>query len=284
MLLKNLGGKMSLLEAIFLGFIQGVGEFLPISSSGHLAIAEELLGAKDIPLLFDILLHVATFCAVIIVFKKRIGELFCVLGRFLSKKSLDSDKNDQKLIVSLITATFFTGIIGLLLKDVTKNASPFFISCCLVVSGFLLVISSFINKKRSLEQPSKQNSQPGFAQGIIVGIAQGIGVIPGISRSGITISASLIAGVDRKSAGEYSFLLSIFAILGAFILELKSADNLLDSISILPLAAGMFTAFAVGFVSLKFFLGLINRGKLAWFAWYLIPAGISLAFYFAKLR
>ncbi|HPX48664.1 MAG TPA: undecaprenyl-diphosphate phosphatase, partial [Treponemataceae bacterium] len=110
-----------------------------------------------------------------------------------------------------------------------------------------------------------------------------IGVLPGISRSGITIAASLISGLERKAAGEYSFLLSVFAITGAFILELKDADTLVSAVSPASLIAGMATAFLVGFLSLKFLLGLINRGKLGWFAFYLVPAGVSLAIYFATV-
>lgn len=265
---------MNILEAIFLGAIQGIAEFLPISSSGHLALAEHFLDLGATPLLFDILLHVATLASVCIVFRKRIAELFCVLVRWIARKSRDTDKGDLSIILALVVATGCTGIIGFAIKDYVENLSPFWISCCLVVTGVILFVSGRY-------QPKKAVAVPGLVQGIIIGCAQGIGVTPGISRSGSTIAASLLSGVDRKAAGEFSFLLSIPAIVAAFILELKDADTLTGTVSALPLAAGMITAFAVGYFSLRFLLGLINRGKLAWFAFYLVPAGTALAIYFA---
>jgi undecaprenyl-diphosphatase len=265
---------MTIIQAMLLGAVQGVAEFLPISSSGHLAIAEELLGLAEVPLLFDILLHVATLASVCIVFRARIAELFGVLWRVITRSSPDSDRNDRTIIVALIVATAMTGIVGLAIKDFVESFSPFMISICLAVTGVLLFASGRY-------EPKTTRAFPGAAQGFVIGIAQGIGVTPGISRSGATISASLLTGVNRKAAGEFSFLLSIPAILAAFILELKDADTLSGAVSAAPLAVGMITAFAVGYVSLKFLLGLINRGRLGWFALYLVPAGIALAIHFA---
>lgn len=267
---------MNVFQAVLLGAIQGVAEFLPVSSSGHLAIAEELFRMTTVPLLFDILLHVATLAAVCIIFRKRIAGLFCVIGRFIIRKPLDGDTPDQKLIIALIAGTAMTGIIGFVIKDFAETLTPFYISCCLVITGIFLFVSSRYKAKNPVESPSP-------VQGLIVGIAQGIGVLPGISRSGITISASLFSGVDRKAAGEFSFLLSIPAILAAFIFELKNADALSTSVALVPLIAGMLSAFTVGYFSLKFLLSLINKGKLGWFALYLVPAGISLAVYFAAV-
>lgn len=264
---------MTLFQAILLGAIQGIAEFLPISSSGHLALAAVFFGQQAVPLLFGILLHLATLVSVCIIFRKRIAELCCVLFRFVIRKPLEGDINDQKTIVALILATAMTGVIGFAIKDYAETLSPFYISCCLVITGILLFVSSRYHAKKTVQTPS-------LFQGLVIGIAQGIGVLPGISRSGITISSALFSGIDRKAAGEFSFLLSIPAILAAFILEIKDADTLLNTISIVPLIAGMVSAFAVGYISLKFLLGLINRGKLGYFAFYLVPVGISLAIYF----
>jgi undecaprenyl-diphosphatase len=265
---------MTVLQAIFLGAIQGLAEFLPISSSGHLALAEHFLELGEVPLLFDILLHVATLAAVCITFRKRIAELFCAFGRWVVRKPLESDRNDQSIIVAFVAATVMTAIIGFAIKDYVEAISPFWISICLSITGVLLFVSGRY-------EPKKTTEVPGLAQGIVIGIAQGIGVTPGISRSGSTIAASLLSGVNRKAAGEFSFLLSIPAILAAFILELKDADTLSGTVSAVSLAVGMLTAFTVGYVSLKFLLGLINRGRLGWFAFYLVPAGIALAIHFA---
>lgn len=265
---------MTVLQSIVLGAIQGVAEFLPISSSGHLAITSHFMNLSEVPLLFDILLHVSSLLAVVLVFRTRIWELFCVLGRFLIRKPRIEDARDQKMILSLILATVVTGVIGFTIKDVVKTIAPFYIACGFVVTGFVLFFSGrYVS--------SKPPKEPGILQGLIIGVAQGIGVIPGISRSGSTISASLFCGVDRKTAGEFSFLLSIPAILAAFIFELKDADTLLGTVSPFSLLAGMITAFVVGYLSLKFLLSLIKKGRLGLFAFYLIPAGIFFAVYFA---
>lgn len=265
---------MTIIQSILLGAIQGFAEFLPISSSGHLAIASYFLGQDAVPLLFDVMLHLATLAAVLLVYRARIVDLLLVCFRVVTRRSGEEDRADRGLILAIIVATAITGVIGFALKDVVEGLSPFWISCCLVVTGILLLVSS-------RWQPKKQVASPGIAQGVIVGIAQGIGVAPGISRSGITISASLMSGVERKASGEFSFLLSIPAILAAFILEFKDADTLTGTVHPVPLALGMLTAFAVGYFALKFLIGLINRGKLGWFALYLIPVGTALAAYFA---
>ncbi len=264
---------MTILQAIILGAIQGLAEFLPISSSGHLRIAEHFFTTGSVPILFDILLHLATLAAVCAVFAKRIAELFCVLGRFIVRKSKPEDSSDLKMILAIIIATGITGVIGILLKDWIKGIDIRVIPACFVITGVALILSEKVH-------PQAQTKELGIVSAIVIGFAQGIGVIPGISRSGSTISAGLFSGLDRKTAGEFSFLLSIPAILAAFILELKSADKLSTSISPIALIAGMITAFLVGYFSLKFLLNLIRKGKLAYFAFYLIPVGIAFFTYF----
>ncbi|PIE97731.1 MAG: undecaprenyl-diphosphatase UppP [Treponema sp.] len=264
---------MTILEAILLGFLQGVAEFLPISSSGHLAFVEAFLGRQDVPILFDILLHVATLAAVITVYARKIGQLFCVLWRFIIQKKRPEDAGDLKFILAIIVATVFTGAIGFLLKDIVRNLHLSIVSCLFIVTGLVLILSE---KTKS----DKNDPEPNLKQASIIGIAQGLGVFPGISRSGSTIAAAILCGVDRKKAGEFSFILSIPAILAALMLELSSADNLLSSVGILPVIAGFITAFIVGLFSLKFLLRLINKGKLKYFAFYLIPLGAGLFVYF----
>ncbi len=265
---------MNVLEAILLGAIQGIAEFLPISSSGHLAIAQALMDLREIPLLFDILLHLATLAAVCAVFRARIAALFLAFARWVSRRSTEADRGELSTIVALLVATAITAVIGFLVKDAVESLSPFWISLCLVATGIMLLVSGKFAPKKTI-------ASPGVLQGVVIGVAQGVGVVPGISRSGSTISAALLCGLDRKAAGDFSFLLSIPTILGAFILELKDADTLTGAVSIAPLVAGMLTAFVVGYVSLKILLGLINRGKLGWFAVYLVPAGLALAIHFA---
>ena len=260
---------MSIFQAIILGAVQGLAEFLPISSSGHLAIVEYFFKQEDLPILFDILLHVATLAAVCTVFAKRIAGLFCVLGRFIIRKSKPEDKGDLMMIAAIIVATAVTGVIGLLLKDWVKAIDIRLIPLFFIITGLLLIASSKIKHNK----PAKNVT-------LLTAAITGIGVIPGISRSGSTISASLFAGLDREKAGEFSFLLSIPAILAAFILELKSADNLLAGVSPISLISGMISAFVVGYFSLRFLLKLIKNGKLMYFAFYLIPLGLGLSIYF----
>ena len=256
---------MTIIQAIFLGAVQGIAEFLPISSSGHLAVAEYFLGHTDIPIMFDIMLHIATLGAVCIVFYKQIGRLLTVLGRFIIRKNTQEDSADLKLIGALLISTAVTGVIGIVLKDIVQAKNMLFIAVCFVITGIVLLLSA-----------KKNVSVPSLLQAAIIGAAQGIGVLPGISRSGSTIAAALLTGVDREKAGEYSFLLSIPAILAAFIFELKSADTISGSIGAAALIAGMATAFIVGLFALTFLLTLIRKGKLGIFAYYLIPAGIAL--------
>lgn len=264
---------MNLLEAVFLGALQGLAEFLPVSSSGHLALAAAFMDLGEVPFLFDILLHVATLAAVCIFFRKKIVSLILVLARFLSRRPREGDEDGMRMIGALLAGTAVTALIGFAIKDVAKNLPPVVISVLLVFTGVLLLVSSRFKM-------SGRTGSPGVLQGLIVGAAQGLGVLPGISRSGSTIAASLLSGVDRRIAGEFSFLLSIPAILGAFILELKDADTLGNTVPAYVLTAGMLAAFVVGYLSLRFLISLINRGKLGWFATYLIPAGITLAIWF----
>ena len=258
---------MTIVQAILLGAIQGVAEFLPISSSGHLAIAEYFLGQTEVPIIFDILLHIATLGAVCIVFYRTIWRLLTVLGRFMIRKTIEDDKADLRLIAALLISTAVTGVLGIIMKDIVQAKNPVFIAVCFMITGIVLFISGRI-------KPKKTTPVPSILQAAIIGAAQGVGVLPGISRSGSTIAAALLTGLDRERAGEYSFLLSIPAIIAAFIFELKSADTMTGAVGVPALAAGMLTAFVVGLFALIFLLKLINKGKLGLFAYYLIPAGI----------
>lgn len=263
---------MTVFQSIFLGALQGLAEFLPISSSGHLALCKTLFGLSEVPLLFDIMLHVATLAAVIIFFRKEIGELFAVFFRWISRKSKEDDFVKQKMILAVIFGTITTGIIAILTKKFLPEMSIKYVCAGFIVTAFLLILSSLLSR-RQIEKEGVSNTVSPL-KGLLIGIAQGIGTLPGISRSGITISASLMSGVDRKTSGEFSFILSIPAIVGAFILEVKDLGNVTNSVGILPLILGCITSFIVGLISLKFLMKIINKGKLEYFAFYLIPVGI----------
>lgn len=281
---------MSVFQSIFLGILQGIAEFLPISSSGHLAVAQRLFALEDVPLLFDIFLHLATLGAVVLFFHKTIIRLFCVLGRWLTRKSREEDKSDLSMIVALLLGTFITGVIGIFFSDIVPTIPEKIICGGFIVTALILILSDFVDSKnqKKREALGTQNDEKVVAtdgsvagaqtvkpwQGLLIGFAQGLGVLPGISRSGSTIAGALLCGVDRKIAGEFSFLLSIPAILGAFILELKDFGSMSSSIGVGVVIAGCVAAFLSGFFALSVLMKIIKKGHLQWFALYLIPVGI----------
>ncbi len=262
---------MTFIQSILLGALQGFTEFLPVSSSGHLAVVESFMKLQEVPVLFDILLHLATLLVVIIVFRNRLIGI--VISLFKRNNIKNEDKANRKLFLMILVSTFFTGIIGLGLNNLEVEKYLFIIYFLFIITGFILIGSKFWGG-------SIDYSSLGLKQGVITGISQGLGVLPGISRSGITISAALLSGMSREKAGEYSFLISMPAILGAFILEFKDAEGLLDIVDPLIIGAGMISAFIVGLLSLKILLKLIKNGKLYLFSFYLIPLGIMGLLFF----
>lgn len=272
---------MSVVEGILLGLLQGVAEFLPISSSGHLALAQELFDLDDVPLLFDIMLHLATLGAVLLFFRRKIWTLLKVAGRWLARRSLPEDKADLRTIVALLLGTAVTGVFGIVLSDLVEDYSEKLICVGFFVTAGLLIFSDAVEerrRKRLLESGSDGlvTTRSGVSplQGLGIGLAQGVGVLPGISRSGSTIAGALLCGVDREQAGEFSFLLSIPAILGAFVLELDDLDAIGDSVGVAPVVAGCLAAFVAGIFALSVLMKIVRKGKLEWFALYLIPVGI----------
>jgi undecaprenyl-diphosphatase len=273
---------MDHLSMLILGAVQGAAEFLPISSSGHLALAKSLLkGDADIaafsaaPLLLDILLHAATLAAVLVFFRKQIKEairgglvLLQSIGRGTVKDTLASNDGAMTALCVII-ASFPTAVSGLLLKGAAEmiGASLMLLGASFFCCAGILFLSRF-------RQGGEKRLTP--LLGLIIGIAQGIAVLPGISRSGVTIAVALALGAGRKEAVSFSFLLSIPAILGAALLEIDSAQlALCDNIA--GLASGAVTAFAVGFGALYFLDKIVDKGRLWWFAPYVTAVGIFCA-------
>lgn len=277
---------MTIFQGIILGLLQGVAEFLPISSSGHLAVVQRLFDLQDIPLLFDVFLHLATLLAVIIFFWKKIWYLLCVFCRWITRRSKQEDSSAHSTIIAFLIGTGVTGVFGILLSDFISDISIKIICCGFIITAFLLLLSAWIEKKyfaNKTSQSSEQDSENIYVkpiQGLFIGLAQGFGVFPGISRSGSTIAGALLCGVNRKTAGEFSFLLSIPAILGAFLLEVKDIGQIGSSVGIAPIVAGCIAAFISGFVALFFLMKIICKGKLEWFSLYLIPLGILGVIFF----
>ncbi len=270
---------MSVIEGILLGVLQGVAEFLPISSSGHLALAQELFDLDDVPLLFDVMLHLATLGAVVLFFRKRIWTLLQVAVRWLCRRSLPEDAADLRTIAALLLGTAVTTVFAFTLSDIIEEYSETAVCIGFFITSGLLIFSDAVEerrRKRRLESGFGEAASCGVSplQGLGIGLAQGFGVLPGISRSGSTIAGALLCGVDREQAGEFSFLLSIPAILGAFLLELGDLDEIGEAVGLAPLLAGCLSAFVAGIFALAVLMRIVRRGKLEWFAVYLIPAGI----------
>ncbi|MDE5898285.1 MAG: undecaprenyl-diphosphate phosphatase [Treponemataceae bacterium] len=287
---------MTIVQGILLGILQGIAEFLPISSSGHLAVAQKLFGLEDVPLLFDVMLHLATLAAVVLYFRRTIGRLFAVLGRWIARRPApaESDGADflcgteergRRTIAAVILTTAATGAIGVFTSRLVP-ALPLKAVCGgFIVTAGLLVFSSVLERSRARKDaapagggdaaasaPSGKGISP--AQALAIGVMQGVGTLPGISRSGATIAGAQLSGVSRTAAGEYSFLVSIPAILGAFLLEVKDLSEVGASVGAAPVIAGCAAAFAWGYLALAFLMKIIRRGKLEWFAAYLVPVGV----------
>lgn len=250
---------MSVIEAIILGIVQGFAEFLPVSSSGHLVLLQNIFGIEEGALTFDIALHLATLAAVIVIYRKRLIE---ILRHPLSK-----------LPVYIVLGTIPIGILGLLFNDLIER---FFetgatLGVGFIFTGIILMLAENIGKKeRTLEQMKVRDP-------LLIGTAQAVAMLPAVSRSGMTVSSALALGIERKTAADFSFLLSIPAILAAVVLDtykmLKTGENALASIGAAPLAAGMMAAAVCGFFAIKAMLKLIQNRKLKYFSWYLWGIG-----------
>ena len=288
---------MTIVQSVILGALQGVTEFLPVSSSGHLAIAERLFQVGDVPPLFNVMLHVATLLAVVIYFRKVIGRLLMILFRAIGQKDEPMNSRpitDAKIatlapneqagrytIIMIIMSTIVTGAIGMVTSKMLADISLAHICVGFLVTAGLLVASSVVDKIRCVHRAAingvsgeRHLTGINWWQALIVGFAQGVGTLPGISRSGATIAGALFSGVDRRTAGDYSFIVAIPAILGAFLLELKDLDMVAGTVGLLPLLVGCAAAFVAGYLALAWLMNIIRRGRLEWFALYLIPAGV----------
>ena len=268
---------MTVIKAFILGLIQGVSEFLPISSSGHLSIAGQLMGmdpeASNL-LSFNILLHVATLAAVFIVFWNDIWEMikafFGMLRDLFTGKGLRlKEFTYRRLIIMLIAGTIPAVFAALFLGDIIENPELWQIGIFLIITAILLFLSEKLSGGNiSLEEMSVKRA-------FCVGCFQGLGTLPGISRSGSTIVGGLFSRLEKGTAVRFSFLLSIPAILGALVLDLKDMVGAqAQTLSFIPVAVGMITAAVSGYFSIRFLLRLVQKSKLSYFSYYCIAAGV----------
>ncbi|MBO4595865.1 MAG: undecaprenyl-diphosphate phosphatase [Bacteroidales bacterium] len=258
---------MDWLEALILGLVQGLTEFLPVSSSGHLAIGRELLGIEASgDLIFEVTVHAATVCATLVVFWKEIWKLLCGLFRF---KYNDETDYIVKIVVSMIPVL----VVGVFFKDYVEAlfASLTVVGVALLVTALLLFFSDFASRKA--QEANSARNGISFWQALAVGLGQACAVIPGLSRSGTTISTGLICGVRREVMAQFSFLMVLVPILGEAFLDAVGGDMAASSIGVLPLAVGFAAAFVSGLFACKVMIALVRKARLSWFAAYCAIVG-----------
>ena len=240
---------------IVLALVQGLTEFLPISSSGHLVLLNKFFGIENDFLLLSVILHVATLFSVLIVLKKDVKEIITHPFGNLSKK--------------LITATIPTVIIVLLFKSFFDDAfNGKYLPFCFMLTAVLIVVSEFVSSRQS----KKETKQISFLNALSMGVAQAIAVLPGISRSGATICTGLIGGCDRKQVAHFSFLMSVPIILASLALEVFEYIKLGQTVTLMwyELIVGFLVALVTGIFAVKFMLKIIEKHNLLWFAVYLV--------------
>lgn len=283
---------MSLLESIILGVIQGIAEFLPISSSGHLVIFKKMFGLSDVGIAYDILLHVGTLVAVFVVYwsdiwkliKEGVGiviDVFKNIGKFFGNKFAHKDSQYikvvstayRKFVMLVIVSTIPTGIIGIIFSKIFNMDNPSLIvpGISLLITGFMLFIVD------DLPSGKKTPKEIKYKNAVILGIAQGIATLPGISRSGTTLTVGVLNGFDRKFAVKYSFIMSIPAILGACVLDLKDLfvpGNGISNTQLTYYFIGAAVAGVVGYICIKTLLLLFSNRKMKYFSYYCFLMGI----------
>lgn len=270
---------MSWFQAIILGLIQGLTEFLPVSSSGHLAIGKALLGvevAED--LVFEVTVHAATVLATIVVFRKQIVELLRGLFKF---KYNDETDYILKICVSMIPVF----VVGMFFKDSVEAlfSSLAVVGVALLVTAVLLAFSDLASDWYASSGGGAKQHRGGisFWQAFVVGLGQALAVIPGLSRSGTTISTGLMCGVRRSSMAQFSFLMVLVPILGEAFLDIVGGDAASSSVGALPLVLGFVAAFLSGLFACKVMIALVKRAKLRWFALYCAIVGILVLIFLA---
>lgn len=252
---------MSLWEGFFLGLVQGLTEFLPISSSGHLALAEAALGVKTPGLVVEVALHVATLLAVFIAFRARLVELV--------RGAMRRDPGAWQYIALLVVGTIPAAIIGVLFEDFFKQAfgSLMEVGIEFIVTGIILWSTRWVGPPKPGDRLTARNAT-------LIGAAQAAAILPAISRSGTTVAAGMWLGIDPVRAGEFSFLLSIPAIGGAALLQLPKLAGATGQVGVAPLALGFAVSLVTGVLSIRWLVTLLRRRAFHWFAPYCWVLGL----------
>ena len=271
---------MDWIDALILGIIQGLSEYLPISSSGHLEIFKQILGVQldpDASLEFSIMLHVATVLSTIVILWH---EFYPLLVSFFTIKRDNRFYTVCKILLSCIPVA----IVGVFFQ---KNVEEFFegnltvVGICLIITAALLCFAYFSRTRAAIMNPNRpQGRDISWLDAFIIGCAQAVAVLPGLSRSGTTIATGIILGDNREKVAQFSFLMVIIPILGKGLLDLKDmlfpdeVATAAPAVDTLPLVIGFLASFIVGCIACKWMLNIVKQGKLVWFAVYCVLAGI----------
>ena len=255
---------MDFIDSIILGIIQGLTEFLPVSSSGHLELGKAILGDQSVPkesLLFTVVLHFATALSTIVVFRK---DIWSILKGILKFEWNDDLQFASKIAISMIPAV----IIGVFFE---KELEQLFVGNIMLVGCMLLVTALLLFLADKAKDTQKKVS---FSNAFIIGVSQAIAMLPGISRSGATISTSVLLGNDKTKAARFSFLMVVPLIFGKIAKDILSGDLTYDSANFLPLSAGFIAAFVAGLFACTWMISLVKKSKLSYFAIYCSVVGI----------
>ncbi|MBP5538817.1 MAG: undecaprenyl-diphosphate phosphatase [Bacteroidales bacterium] len=270
---------MNWLEALILGLIQGLTEFLPVSSSGHLMIGQRLLGTQlegGEDLLFVVLVHAATVLATIVVFRRQIWGLLKDLFRFQYNDGTDYIlKIGLSMIPVMVVGLFFKDRVEALFSSMTV------VGVCLLITALLLFLSDHYNKLKGLccgscaaKDTTGGRNGISWWQAFVIGLGQSLAVLPGLSRSGTTISTGLLSGVKRSEVAQFSFLMVLVPILGEAFLDVLKGDIFSTQIGAIPLICGFAAAFVSGLFACRVMIALVKKARLSWFAVYCALAGL----------
>lgn len=256
---------MDILDALILGIIQGLTEFLPVSSSGHLELGKAILGDTSLPeesLLFTVVLHFATALSTLVVFRK---DVFEIIGGLLSFKWNEETQFSLKIIISMLPAV----IVGLLFEEQLEalfGGNILFVGFMLLITALLLWLA---------DKAKNTGKKVSYRNAFVIGVSQAIAMLPGISRSGATISTSVLLGNDKTKAARFSFLMVVPLIFGKIAKDLLSGELMASSTDFSILATGFIAAFLAGLVACTWMISLVRKSKLSWFAIYCFVVGLA---------
>ena len=271
---------MNTIQALLMGILQGLTEYLPVSSSGHLSIASELFGVDgESNMVFTIAVHVATVLSTLVILG---GEIWKILKGMFSPmlpygKGLDRLNSDQRYVLNIVVSMIPIGIVGVFFKDKVEEifgSGLLVVGCCLLLTAALLAFSYYA-RPRERENISLRDA-------FIIGISQALAVLPGLSRSGTTIATGLMLGNKKTSMAQFSFLMVIPPILGEALLDVikvAKGEDLGVEIGMWPLIVGFLAAFISGCIACKWMIGIVKKGKLVYFAYYCAIVGVAVIAY-----